>query len=111
MSHRADVLTSSNYYKNFFEESPKFKLQKELTEVICRIDQEKLLKNGLDHAHITDAEKIYMKELQHCKEGVTPAQSLQSESGSVRRSSHENRVHRGGKAISVAPSSEKSQLW
>ena len=29
-----DVLTSSNYYKNFFEDSPKLKLQKELTEVM-----------------------------------------------------------------------------
>lgn len=71
-----DVLTSSNYYKNFFEESSKCKLQKELTEVICRIDQEKLLKNGLDHAHITDAEKIYMKEQQQCKEGESLLRNL-----------------------------------
>ena len=56
-----DVLTSSNYYKNFFEDSPKCKLQKELTEVICTLDHEKLLKNGLDHAHITDSEKIYIE--------------------------------------------------
>ena len=44
--------------------------------MICRIDQEKLLKNGLDHAHITDAEKIYMKELQQCKEGESLLRNL-----------------------------------
>ena len=48
----------------------------EITEVVCAIDPEKLLKEGLDHNHITTAEKIYMKELKQCKDGESLLRNL-----------------------------------